>query len=126
HCSEDELVDRGFVVTSAGVAAGVGQPASDDSIEQMRLRGIDLRSHESQPLTDELLSPAVRVVPKTRGQRELVVLQVPLLAERVALLARDGGDVVDPIGGGPDDYRRCAEQIEANLRRLLDEFPSES
>jgi len=126
HCSEDELVDRGFVVTSAGVAAGVGQPASDESIEQMRLRGIDLRSHESQPLTAELLAQADRVFTMTRGHRELVVRQFPHLAERVELLARDGGDVVDPIGGGPDDYRRCAEQIEANLRRLLDEFPSES
>ena len=61
RCSDDELVDRGFVVSSAGVAAGAGQPASDESIEQMRLRGIDLRGHESQPLTAELLTQADRV-----------------------------------------------------------------
>jgi protein-tyrosine phosphatase len=125
HCSDDELVDRGFVVASAGVAAGVGQPASDESIEQMRQRGIDLRGHESQPLTAELLSQADRVFTMTRGHRELVVRQFPQLADRVELLAGDGGDVVDPIGGGPEDYRRCAEQIESNLRRLLEEFPTE-
>jgi protein-tyrosine phosphatase len=125
HCSDDELVDRGFMVSSAGVAAGVGQPASDESIEQMRLRGIDLRGHESQPLTAELLTQADRVFTMTRGHRELVVRQFPQLAERVELLARDGGDVVDPIGGGPEDYRRCAEQIESHLHRILDEFPSE-
>ena len=125
HCADDELVDRGVIVASAGVAAGPGQPASDESIEQMRLRGIDLRSHESQPLTGDLLMQADRVFTMTRGHRELVIRQFPQLAEMVEVLSRDGGDVVDPIGGGPDDYQRCAEQIETHLRAILSEFPSE-
>jgi len=125
HCADDELVDRGVIVASAGVAAGPGQPASDESVEQMRLRGIDLRGHESQPLTGELLMQADRVFTMTRGHRELVLRQFPQLAERVEVLSRDGGDVVDPIGGGPDEYRRCAEQIETHLRALLSEFPTE-
>jgi protein-tyrosine phosphatase len=61
----------------------------------------------------------------TRGHRELVIRQFPQLAEMVEVLSRDGGDVVDPIGGGPDDYQRCAEQIETHLRAILSEFPSE-
>jgi len=54
-----------------------------------------------------------------------VIRQFPQLAEMVEVLSRDGGDVVDPIGGGPDDYQRCAEQIETHLRAILSEFPSE-
>ncbi|MFM8222649.1 MAG: Sua5/YciO/YrdC/YwlC family protein, partial [Planctomycetaceae bacterium] len=69
-CREDELVDRGYVVASAGVAAGPGEPASEESVEQMRQRGIDLRHHESQPVSEHLVWQADRILTMTRGHRE--------------------------------------------------------
>ncbi len=123
-CTDDELVDRGYVVASAGVAAGPGMPASDESIEQLRKRGIDLRGHESQPVSSQLVSQADRIVAMTRGHREVLLRDFPEAAGRVELLSKTGADLVDPIGGGDEDYHRCAEQIERDLRVLLEEIPT--
>jgi len=125
QCTEDELVDRGHIVASAGVAAAPGAPASPESVELMRQRGIDLRGHESQPLTDQLVAHADRILTMTRSHRDCLLREFPEAAARVELLAREGGDLADPIGGTPDDYRHCAEQIERALRSVLTEIPLE-
>lgn len=124
-CQDDELVDHGFMVGSAGVAAGDGQPASDESIEQMRLRGIDLSSHESQMVTRNLVAQADRIFTMTRSHREVLLQHFRDAAPRIEVLSRHGADVSDPIGGGDDEYRECAEQIEAQLRAIIDELPSD-
>jgi protein-tyrosine phosphatase len=125
-CPEDELVDRGFVVASAGVAAAHGSPPSPEAVEILTGRGVDLRGHESQPVTAQLLSQADQIFTMTRSHRELLVRDFPELAESVRLLARDGADVIDPIGAGLDEYRRCADQIEGYLQGIMAELPPEN
>lgn len=122
ECSEDDLVDRGFFVASAGVSAGPGSPPSPEAVEVLKARGVDLRGHESQPITPHLLSQADRIFTMTRSHRDVLLREFPDAAPRVSLLARDGTDVSDPIGAPIDDYRRCAEQIEHHLRAILDEI----
>ncbi|MFN0056615.1 MAG: Sua5/YciO/YrdC/YwlC family protein [Planctomycetales bacterium] len=122
-CAEDELVDRGHLVLSAGVSAGMGHPASQESVEILRTRGIDLRGHESQPVSRHLLYQADRIFTMTHGHRDLLLSNFPEFADRVELLARDATDVIDPIGSGLEEYRRCADQIEKNLRAILKELP---
>jgi protein-tyrosine phosphatase len=123
-CQEDELVDRGYMVASAGVAAGPGSPSSPEAVEILAKRGVDLRGHESQPVTPQLLSQADQIFTMTRSHRELLVRDFPETAQRVRLLAGDGEDVIDPIGAGLDEYRRCADQIEENLREIVAELPA--
>jgi protein-tyrosine phosphatase len=119
NCPEDELVDRGFMVASAGVAAAPGNPASPEGVELLIDRGVDLRGHESQPVTPQLLSQADQIFTMTRSHRDFLVREFPDTASRVKLLARDGSDIIDPIGSGMEEYRRCAEQIEADLRQIV-------
>lgn len=123
-CSEDELVDRGYIVASAGVSAVAGCAPSPEAVEVLKSRGVDLRTHESQPVTWHLLSQADRVFTMTRSHRDLLLREFPEAAPNVSLLARDGTDVSDPIGMPLDDYRRCAEQIELHLRKILSEIPA--
>lgn len=118
-CTEEELVDRGFVVASAGVSAGPGSPASPESVELLKDRGIDLRGHESQPVTERLLNQADHIFTMTRNHREFLLHEFPEVAPRVELLARDGGDISDPIGAGMREYEKCAREIEGHLRALL-------
>jgi protein-tyrosine phosphatase len=125
-CPEDELVDRGFVVASAGVAAAHGNPPSPEAVEILTGRGVDLRGHESQPVTAQLLSQADQIFTMTRSHRDLLVRDFPELADSVRLLARDGADVIDPIGAGLDEYRRCADQIEEYLQGIMAELPQEN
>lgn len=119
QCHEDELMDRGFAVASAGLAAADGLPASPEVIELLKSRGIDLRGHASQPLKDQLLRQADYVYTMTRSHRDWVVQRSPELGDRVELLARDGSDIPDPIGGGADVYKQCEALIDQNVRSIV-------
>jgi protein-tyrosine phosphatase len=123
NCTEDDLVDRGYFVASAGVSAGAGSPAAAEAVEVLKARGVDLRGHESQPVTSHLLSQADRIFTMTRGHRDVLLREFPEAAGRVSLLARDGSDISDPIGAPIEEYRRCADQIEQHLLTILDELP---
>src|SRR5262245_59045666 len=124
QCPEDELVDRGYMVASAGVAAGPGSPSSPEAVEILAKRGVDLRGHESQPVTPQLLSQADQIFTMTQSHRELLVREFPETAPRVRLLARDGSDVIDPLGAGVEEYRDCAAQIERYLQEIVAELPA--
>lgn len=122
NCSDDDLVDHGYVIASAGIAAPVGAPASREAVELLAEEGIDLRNHESQPLTERLLNQADHVYTLTRGHRQAILAERPDLAGRVELLGGDEGDVSDPIGGSREVYQDCKREIERHLRRIVDEI----
>jgi protein-tyrosine phosphatase len=122
QCSEEDLEQRGYRVLSAGLSAAKGMPASPEAVELLEQRGGGLSGHSSRPLTPALLSQADHVFTMTVNHRMTILQQQPELARRIHTLAPDGTDVVDPIGCGPDEYRRCAEQISGYLQRIVDNF----
>jgi protein-tyrosine phosphatase len=121
-CREDELLDRGFVVISAGLAAYKGAPASPEAVELLGDEGMDLSGHESQPVTEELLLHCDRIFTMTRSHREALLSAFPELAGQVRLLSPQGRDVSDPIGAGMEEYVRCRDEIASALEDLLDEI----
>jgi L-threonylcarbamoyladenylate synthase len=123
HCREDELADHGYMVLSAGMAAEPGLPAAPESIQVAARHGVDLRAHESQPVTQRLLEQADQIFAMTRGHRDSILGSYPHLGDRVELLARDGGDIPDPIGLGEDEYEQCRVEIDRNLKVILQTLP---
>ncbi len=121
-CADDDLLDHGFSVVSAGLAAHRGAPASPEAVELLDESGIDLRNHESQSLSRALLEQADRVITMTRSHRDSIVSGMPEHAHKVRVLCPSGRDVADPIGGGEREYRACMEQISSHLDALLDEI----
>lgn len=113
-------------VLSAGVAASTGACASGQSIEVMGERQLDLTGHASQPLGEEIMNVADLVLTMTRSHREAILAAWPEMHDRVFTLRHDGGDISDPIGMPVESYRRCAEQMETELKdwleRLEDDF----
>jgi L-threonylcarbamoyladenylate synthase len=122
-CREDELADHGYMVLSAGMSAEPGLPAASESIEVAARHGVDLRAHESQPVTQRLLDQADQIFTMTRGHRESILSAYPHLGDRVELLARDGSDISDPIGLGEEEYEHCRTEIDRNLRTILGTLP---
>jgi len=114
-CQRDELEDRGVLVMSAGIAAMMGGVATPEAMEAVREYDLDLRDHETQPLTETLVRHADLILTMTRSHREAIVAQWPDAAERTTQLCDDGRDVIDPIGGPLQQYRDCARQIHAAL-----------
>lgn len=127
QCPDEELIDRGYNVLSAGLSAGVGSPASREAVNLLAEEGIDLRNHESQPLTERLLLHADHVLTMTRGHRQSILNEFPDFANRVSLLSSEHIDIADPYGGGAREYAACKVSIESHLRTLISHLiPSRS
>jgi protein-tyrosine phosphatase len=120
-CKMEELEDRGVLIQSAGIAAMAGGRAADEAIETMKLRGLDLTIHETQPLSDRIVRYADVLLTMTRGHREAILAQWPEARDRTFTIAREG-DVSDPIGGPAEFYRRCADQIDGYLEEWVKRF----
>ncbi len=120
-CAVDDLPRRGFLVTSAGLAAMMGGSAADEAIETARTYGADLSGHVSRPLTPNLAAQADYLVAMTRSH--LMALAGSFSSGVCPrLLSPTGEDVSDPIGGEQQVYRDCAEQIWSCLDSLATEI----
>jgi|KBSSwiStaDraftv2_1062776.scaffolds.fasta_scaffold88887_3 protein-tyrosine phosphatase len=105
-------------VESAGTAAHEGAPATSDAVEVMGERGLNIESHRSRPVRSLDLS-----------RYDLVVAVTPSIAE---FLRRQGGarspieviDIPDPLGQGLVAYRRAADAIEREVRRVCGRGPA--
>jgi protein-tyrosine phosphatase len=121
-CPPAELEDRGIVVRSAGVAAGMGGKASAEAIEVMADSKLDLTGHETHPLTEPLVRHADVIYTMTQSHRRTIVDLWPEAGGRTHVLCRDGSDILDPIGGSKEQYARCARQILGELDSRLGEL----
>jgi protein-tyrosine phosphatase len=126
RCTIDELENRGVIVMSAGIAAMAGGRAAAEAITCMNERGLDLSRHESQPLTERLVRYADLVLSMTRGHREAILTQWPEAAGRIELVSIDRTDIADPIGGPAELYRKCAQQIDQQLEKWVEQLDLES
>lgn len=122
NCREDEIIDQGYVVLSAGLAAYRGSAAAPEAIHLLRQDGIDLSGHESQPVTEELISHCDHIFTMTRSHRDALLSAFPELAGQVRLLSSQSQDIPDPIGAGMDEYIRCRDVITKHLQRLLEDI----
>jgi len=114
-CGVEQVEERGVAVMSAGLSAMFGGRAAPEAIATMAREGLDLASHVSQPLTEQLVRNADVVLAMTRSHRDAIVSQWPDVAGRAHLLMRDGDDVADPIGCPVEMYERCAAQLKSGL-----------
>ena len=121
-CPVDELPDRGFLVTSAGLMAGSGDAATAESAAVLREFGVDLSAHRSRPAAADLIARADDVVVMTRGHLATVATRYPVLGGALRMLCGPDGDLDDPIGGGPDVYKACATTIRQHVDRLITEM----
>ena len=119
-CRPEEVEQHGVVVASAGISAWSGTRASVGAIDAMAEMGGDLGGHESQPLTEDLVRQADVILTMTAAHRAAILAQFPEAGGRVSMLSPDRQDVLDPIGGSLDIYRRCARQIHGHLAARLD------
>jgi protein-tyrosine-phosphatase len=121
--------DQHLQVLSAGVAAALGGEASDEALQILDERGIDLGRHRSRPVTEDLLASANLVLTMTGSQRDIIHRLYPDEAGKVQSLkeyVNEAGDIEDPIGLPVSLYRKTAKQLERLLlkaaKKLLREM----
>ena len=116
--------DCGWEISSAGICAGDGWPASPNAIEALKEKGIDIAEHHSQRLTAKMVQGADLLVTMTGGHRDAALALDPQSGGKVFLLksfgiAQCAADIYDPVGEALDVYRRVRDEIDAALPDLI-------
>ena len=109
-----ELAD----VSSAGVYASEGAPATHEAVVAARSHNADASSHRSRPLTSDMLREADAVFAMTSDHARAAEGLLPGGAP-IMTLDPSGQDIADPIGGPQSEYNRTAARIETLVRERL-------
>ena len=115
--------DLNVLIDSAGVFAEIGSPASDEAIEAMKRRGIDLTYHRTKPLTDEIINMADIILTMTAAHKELIKGYAPDKVKTLTEYAGGEGDITDPYGGDLEEYEQTAAEIYDALVDIAEKFP---
>jgi len=110
-------------IESAGTWANFGSPAAMLSQVVAQKMGLDISTHQSQPVTLELVKQFDLVLTMEDRQKEGLVLQFKPYADRIFMISEMIGrvqDIPDPIGGELVDYQETARVLERILSDGLD------
>jgi protein-tyrosine-phosphatase len=125
-------IERGLTdveAISAGTSAHEGSPASDGSLLVGMERNMDLSLHRAQTLSRDLVREADLIL--AMGPHHLERIEALGGAGRSYLLsdyASHGASsrpISDPIGAELDVYRATADELEAEIRKVLDRITAE-
>lgn len=109
-------------ITSAGLSAFPGGPASPEAVSVLKARGLSLHKHQSRSVTERSLMHADLILTMTNSHRSAIVDRFPEIAEKVQLMSGTSSDVSDPFGGSESVYATCADQIDGYLDRWVERF----
>lgn len=105
-----------IVAVSAGLSAYLGSAASPEAVTVMQGRGLNLKDHQSRPLTPRLVRHADMILTMTASHRHAILQRWPEATRRVFVLSNSSRDVADPYGGPTHAYAACADEIENYLK----------
>ena len=114
-------------VSSAGIAAWGGQPASPEAIGVMSHLGISsIAMHRSRQVSAAQIAESDLILTMTRFHQEKLQKCFSDHVDKIFLLSEYAGaaeDVADPAGGSFAEYQMCADElnqlIEMGLRKIL-------
>jgi protein-tyrosine phosphatase len=122
----EEGLDARHRVSSAGVWALDGRPASEHAITVMAERQIDITEHIAHTITAEDMAEADLILIMSREHGQIIRNTWPQYDWKIHRLSEMVGqrrDVVDPYGGPIEEYRACADilsdYIERGFGRIL-------
>lgn len=101
---------QGVFCGSAGLAAEEGQPASENAVLACREVGVDLAGHRARRVARGFL-PAWDLFFPMSHTHAYILEQAGVAPEDIYLPA----PIADPFGGSLEDYRRCRDQLAAEL-----------
>lgn len=115
-CQVDELEHFGYIISSAGIAASEGLPASRHAVEVCCQMQIDLSAHRSRQLTLEDIEQSDMIFTMSRHHRDCIVQSFPSASEKCFLLD-ETFDIMDPIGSELEVYQKCFQEIRNSITK---------
>lgn len=110
---------------SCGVEAREGLPAAPNSVKVVREVGGDLTAHRSQPMSEELVAWADRILCMELRHTQAARAMFPLAEGKLQLLGTFGGtvEIDDPYGSWIFTYRRTRDLLMNCIEGLYDTLP---
>ena len=125
-------IERGMhdvEIGSAGTSAWDGAPASDGALLVGMERGMDLSAHRAQTLNRDLARTTDVVL--AMGPHHLERIEAlggaghAYLLSDFASYGKSVRPISDPIGAELDIYRATADELEEEIRRVMDRIMAE-
>jgi protein-tyrosine phosphatase len=116
---------RSLKVFSAGVSALSGEAVSPNSVTALKKVGLDLSSHRSQPLTQQMLDEALLVLCMTESHR-LMIQRQGNPPPRNLFLFREfipnvtNLEIPDPYGGALKVYEAARDEMVEAVPSLVE------
>ena len=115
---------RGIMISSRGLSAPEGGLATHFAMLVMVERGLSLDEHRARSLTAEAIEEAELVLAMEARHKERVLRDFAQAGGKLFTLAEyigESQDVADPSPYGfVDEFRRCADQLEDYMARLVE------
>jgi L-threonylcarbamoyladenylate synthase len=121
QCKVDQLEKMGYKMLSAGVMDAPGMPASPEAVTACAAKGIDIKAHRSQTLSQLLIEESDFIFALGQMHRQHVAALSSNAAKKCLLLAANK-DVPDPIGQSQQVYNDCANMIEKAVKERIGEL----
>lgn len=122
--AQDEPL-RSLSVSSAGISAYPGQPASGNSVAALKKVNIDLSGHRSQPLSRELVERALAFFCMTETHLAMLHYQVDpppanAFLMRQFITSDEGVQIPDPFGMELRHYEACRDSMVEAIPSLIE------
>lgn len=122
--AQDEPL-RSLRVSSAGISAYAGQPASANSAKALKKVGLDLSCHQSQPITQELVDRALAFFCMTDTHLAMLHYQIDPPPKNAFLMRQfiesaDGNQIPDPFGMDLRHYESCRDSMVEAIPSLVE------
>jgi glycine hydroxymethyltransferase len=116
-----------YAVSSAGVSASRGTPASPETVMILKKRGADLGKFGSRLVSKAILEEATHVFAMTRSHLQTLEARFPDYSDKFHLVREFAGipekggniDVPDPIGMGNAAYMETARVLEEAIPTII-------
>ena len=110
-------------LTSAGLAAYPGSPASSQSIDVMRSAGIDLTDHRAKQISEDLIAQSDLILTMTRGHKYALLDIYPEYVHKIYTFGEFASgqetDIPDPFARPIDVYKKCSKEIGKYLEKVM-------
>jgi len=121
NCRLDQLVEKGYKVSSAGTMGMVGAASTAEAVKACSSKGVDINGHISSALSKKLVEQSDLIFAMCRGHYEQIKALCPDAVDKCLLLA-ENKDIPDPIGRPQSTYNSCADLIEKAVKRKVCEL----
>lgn len=114
--------------SSAGIAANISSPASENAIITMKNFGIDISNHKSQLISQKLIDENDFIFAMTNAHKNFLLENFPSAADKIFTLAsfsdNPNYDIIDPFAGDIEIYKKCATEISVLVKIIADKIKS--